>query len=332
MNNILKSTIDRFKFGSLQVSELVSFLPLLVDSDIGPEYITLSDALAAEVLTVTETSADGSVPNLAVTNLGDVCVLIIDGEELIGAKQNRSANASMLLAPHSKTTIPVSCTERGRWSTREDGIEFKQSDNVMERRVRRGKLDHVTSSLRQANSFVSHETQNAVWSGIEDLSDATSTSSPTDAMRDVFEEHKPRLDRALANLTARAGQCGSVFFIGGRIAGCEIVSRRIAYTTLHEKLIRSYALDSDRNRPAGHGAPSIDEAVAFLAAAAGAPVSKHESVGLGEDLRINNAALIGSVLVYEDTLIHMAAFAPEAEQAVSSDRMASYRTRRLMRE
>jgi len=55
----------------------------------------------------------GSVPDLLVDNRGDVRVLFLEGEELIGAKQNRILNTSVLVPAHSKIKIPVSCVEPG---------------------------------------------------------------------------------------------------------------------------------------------------------------------------------------------------------------------------
>ena len=47
---------------------------------------------------------------------GDIRVLFLEGEELVGAKQNRILNTSVLLPARSKIKIPVSCVERGRWA------------------------------------------------------------------------------------------------------------------------------------------------------------------------------------------------------------------------
>ena len=55
------------------------------------------------------------MPDLLVENQGDVPVLFLEGEELVGAKQNRVLNVSVLIAAPSKTKIPVSCVEQDRW-------------------------------------------------------------------------------------------------------------------------------------------------------------------------------------------------------------------------
>src|SRR2546422_5371552 len=81
------------------------------------DYITLDDALAAQTLEVTEISAAGSVPELKVLNRGDRKVFLMAGEHLIGAKQNRVLNASIMAAARSELLIPVSCVEAGRWSS-----------------------------------------------------------------------------------------------------------------------------------------------------------------------------------------------------------------------
>ena len=63
-------------------------------------------------------SEAGSVPDLLVENKGDVRALLLEGEELVGAKRNRILNTSVLIAAHSKIKIPVSCVEQGRWRYR----------------------------------------------------------------------------------------------------------------------------------------------------------------------------------------------------------------------
>jgi hypothetical protein len=43
---------------------------------------------------------------------------LLDGEELIGAKQNRALNLTILAPAKQVIVIPVSCVEAGRWHLR----------------------------------------------------------------------------------------------------------------------------------------------------------------------------------------------------------------------
>lgn len=58
-----------------------------------PDYLMLEEALQVNLLTVTEVHEGGVVNNLRVTNRAQQAVLIVDGEELVGAKQNRIRTA-----------------------------------------------------------------------------------------------------------------------------------------------------------------------------------------------------------------------------------------------
>ena len=95
----------------------ITIVPVFPLENPGAAYTTLEDALPRG-LRIAETSDAGSVPELIVENPLDEHVLLYDGEELIGAKQNRILNLSVLVAAGSRTLIPVSCVEAGRWHRR----------------------------------------------------------------------------------------------------------------------------------------------------------------------------------------------------------------------
>ncbi len=82
------------------------------------DYLMLDEALGSGWARVTEISESGSVPELRFVNNGAQPVFILDGEELVGAKQNRVVNLSLLVPAKSTLTIPVSCVEAGRWHAR----------------------------------------------------------------------------------------------------------------------------------------------------------------------------------------------------------------------
>ena len=101
---------DAVSFGNMAVAPLVRN----AEAAEGPEYLILREAFEAGFLQVSEVSESGSVPELVVRNTGKLPILILDGEELAGAKQNRVVNTSILVPPEAKIVVPVSCTESGR--------------------------------------------------------------------------------------------------------------------------------------------------------------------------------------------------------------------------
>ena len=95
-------------------SRRLRLTPLRLQQASKLQYLTL-DQDQQQLITVEETTPMESVPELRVHNLSGQRVLIPEGTTLVGAKQNRVVNLSLMLAPESVTIIPVSCVERGRW-------------------------------------------------------------------------------------------------------------------------------------------------------------------------------------------------------------------------
>jgi len=96
MNPIIQKYIESVKLGKSQVYKNMSIVPLFALKDSGPVYLTLQEALDQQQLKITEIDKGGSVPELKVTNTAAEYVLLLDGEELIGAKQNRVLNTTVL--------------------------------------------------------------------------------------------------------------------------------------------------------------------------------------------------------------------------------------------
>ena len=69
--------------------------PLFPRNDPRAEYLTLEEALPLG-FRITEIDAAGSVPELLAFNPLETPVLLYDGEELLGAKQNRILNVTAL--------------------------------------------------------------------------------------------------------------------------------------------------------------------------------------------------------------------------------------------
>src|SRR5215472_9614914 len=112
----------------------LAVVPLVAPQLPEPGWLTLAEA--GDRVTIGEVSEGGSVPDVTVNNGADRPLLLLDGEELVGAKQNRILNATVLVAARSQITIPVSCVEAGRWGYR--GRQLVPGDARLLRPVRAG--------------------------------------------------------------------------------------------------------------------------------------------------------------------------------------------------
>ncbi len=300
-------------------------IPLFTPVNHGPEYLTLQEALKRGLLTITELSQSGSVPELKVLSRAEIPVLLLDGEELAGAKQNRVLNTTILIKENSETIIPVSCTEQGRWAYASS--EFEESGNIMNRNVRSRKVSSVSRSLEESHRY--NGNQGDVWLDIERSAIKASVRSPTGAMRDIFESREDDLRGYLDAFQYVPHQKGIFVMVNGKTVGFDILSLSSAYGIIHPKLVKSYAMDALLQEEKNGDGASVDKAKAFIGEATRCEEKRYESIGHGWDHRFEGKAIVGSSLVYQDKVIHMAFFrmdeSDRAETISSSSRRRRFR-------
>lgn len=283
----------------------LTIFPLTLSQTTGPDYIPLATAIETHGLVVKEVNESGSVPDLHVENPSAHRVLLLDGEELRGAKQNRIVNTTILLAPRSRTQIPVSCTESGRWHY--DSEIFACPKSVMPAKARRRKTQSVSESLKHGMAYTTD--QGMVWDEVEDLHQKSGSQSGTRAMADALKAMQADMETVTKAIQIEADQCGFIAFINGKPAGLEFVSRPTVYADLHAQLIQSYAAEAFTNRKSAPVEKGADmSAKAFLEQCAAITGKPYASVGLGKDWRFLDGHIVGSGLDVETSWIHMAYF------------------------
>lgn len=298
----LKEYLSGIQVGERQQFKNITVVPLFYSGACKVGYLTLKEALEEKAIAVNEVSEGGSVPELVVDVKDDVNVLILDGEELFGAKQNRILNASILLWGRSRTTVPVSCTEQGRWH--HVSRTFFDSENVANLPLRAAKNVAVSRNLHSKVGYLSD--QGEVWDGVSRLQVKAKVMSQTGAMRDVYEDKKGELNGYLKAFQCRPGQRGVLVFINGRAAGLDIVSQDSAYRVYHEKLLRSYCIDAVYGTKQESQEPGPGVEIEFLEKISACPGSSFKSVGRGDDHRFEGKGFTGAALEVEGEVLHMA--------------------------
>jgi ARG and Rhodanese-Phosphatase-superfamily-associated Protein domain len=298
----IATTIASLSLGQPKNTGRLTVFPLITSNDVAPPYLLLDEALQNGLATITEISESGSVPELRFENRAQKPVLIVDGEALVGAKQNRIVNITILVPAQSITFIPVSCVERGRWAYRRP--DFSSSDHVLYSKSRAEKALHVSQSMRSSGRPESD--QGAIWADIDAKALRMAAESPSDAMDAMFEKSRGDLEALEARLQPESNQVGAVFALDGRIVGLEVFDAAETWRRLSRKVYRSYALDAlDAGSRVAASPLSVHE---WLQMVAMAPVSQSPSIGLGQDARFDDARLSGGALVVDQSLIHCAAF------------------------
>jgi hypothetical protein len=311
----LETSLSGIQVGASVTLANLTMFPLLGGAPGEPAYLTLGEALAAGQARITEVSEQGSVPELRVVNEAERPRLLLDGEELVGAKQNRIVNLSILVAAKSELLIPVSCVEAGRWQ--HQSSHFAAAERAHFARGRAQKTADVSLSMESNGSRRSN--QGAVWEEISAKASRMQAESATSAAALMYEANAHRLEEFVQAMPPAAGQCGAAFAINGTLLGLDVFDAGSTYAKQARKLVTSYALDAiDENRPDVPAANDAD-CRALLAEVLRADCRSFKAVGLGQDLRLHGPGLKGAALEADDRLVHLCAFREAAQQAPGSN-------------
>ena len=289
--------VGGFTFGQAQ-----TFRNLTIDSARSrmarreADYATLDEALALGTVAIEETSDAGQVPELKGAAIsGDRAVLLLDGEELIGAKQNRVLNLSILVPPQSSRTIPVSCVESRALVAQVGALRVGAARPECRRAATRG---CSRSRSRCAPPAHARPIRAPCGTGIEKKMSRLGARSETAAMSAMYEDLQTaaRGFRVGLSRDRRPGRCGVPRERRGR-AGLELFDTPAAWNKLSSKLVRSYAIDAiDCSRKAAEPATPA-KARAVIDAITSSQASVFDAVGEGSDVRPTGPEVGGAALV-----------------------------------
>lgn len=319
-------SINQYLSEPLRIGEPTHSGPLAIYPVFGPEpgvlYISLRQAIEQGNLTVKELPGTASVRDLVVENLGRHNVLVFEGEEVLGAQQNRTFDISALIPAGSRLTVPVSCVEAGRWDGSRHTEGFTAAPQAADPRMRGSKVRQSHRSRIAGNE--ARANQGEVWDIVRERSEALGVHSPTESMNDLFDSNRSRLHEITAGLEASEGQLGMVAVAGGEVIAFDLVSRAEVFEQMFQPLMQGYALDAltsagasgagtsgaGASGAAGSEAASVDgDAVAgFVESATATRILEGDGVGLGRDFRFESPELVGAGLLSGDELIQLSVF------------------------
>jgi hypothetical protein len=308
----MKQIIDQalgVEIGEPATFKNMTVFPLIHPPAMAADYLTLDEALAQKLAAITEVSESGSVPELKFVNSGDKKIFVLDGEELVGAKQNRILNLSIMVPAGKTLVMPVTCVEAGRWH--HTSREFASAPRVHFSEGRALKMEQVSASMKSSGQRTSD--QGEVWKHINEKFRKFGSSSATSAMSDIYEQQSKQVDDYVRSFAPAGDQVGALFAIDGEVAGLELFDSPETLRKLFPKLLRSYGLDAlDRARsvPPETRVPQVParaQAAEFLRKVAEAKEDEFPALGEGQDLRLTATGLTGAALAVDGRVVHLSA-------------------------
>jgi len=280
----------------------------------------LGEALAKGEATVTEVCLDGSVNEVRVRHAGKELLLLLDGDQLLGARQNRVFNASFLVMPGSDVVLPVSCVERGRWAYQggegdaaarhggeADGGEadggamaFSASNVTATMMIRSQKMRRVTTSVRQGRGYDAD--QGAVWTDVDNYLKKSGVYSTTAALQDGIDSRRGAADQALIQIPAQPTQIGMALVVDGALVAMDLFGSPELYASSHEKIVRGILTGIDSSGPArGDARQVVSEVITRLGRA---KPSRRPAPGCGDTLHGELDELAFAAVVHEGEAYH----------------------------
>ncbi|MGB9668165.1 MAG: ARPP-1 family domain-containing protein [Thermosulfidibacteraceae bacterium] len=183
----------------------------------------------------------GTVETVIVNNPLENHIFIMDGEELIGAWQDRISRYSVIVDKGRKSEIEVLCIERGRWERESVKKVFKSGFTAYPR-------------LRELVTF--HENgkspslQEKVWASIDVKLKTLSVSSATSSLHHSFDSVKGYMDIYLS-WEPEEDVVGVMAFSNRGLLCMDIFSDSGLFRRLSKKLVAGYALDAIEDRMRG---------------------------------------------------------------------------------
>ena len=294
------TAFPKIRVGEPVRHEALSVFPLFSEASVRVEYLLSDTALADDFILVREVSEGGSVPDLLVENLDDLPVLFLEGEELIGAKQNRILNTSVLVAAHTQVKIPVSCVEQGRWAYK--ARYFRSSGSHAPSKLRRALKASVSRSVKAEQGHGSD--QHEVWREVASLHTAMNVQSTTSAMSDAFDAYKDRIDSYRENLKYVDGATGVGVAIGDRIISIDLFDKPLTCQKVWGRLLTGVVFEALEAGDSDQHA-TVADVQQLVAMAGGLAWERAQAVGEGQEYRAKSQrGDHASALVFEETILH----------------------------
>ena len=248
----------------------------------------------------------GAVQQVIAHNRGEVDVLVLEGDTLVGCKQNRMVAWSVLVGARTAAPVSVGCMERGRWSQGSGG--FAAGAMPVDPHIRRRSKRETSASVAKLAGPRLNQTR--AWQDVDGKLREWHISSATDDYHTGLLARLEETRAKLRHLKPAAAQVGVIALVSDRLLGLEAVAHPKTWSVLARRALPAYALgaESARTDPEFRHMP-VASPSDWLSALAKAATEARRARGKGYDVVIKGKGINGSCLWHEGSARHIAVFA-----------------------
>ena len=189
------------QFGCLTITPVHILEDAPLEGFVGFDH--LFDSGEVEALEVSES---GVVGRISVNNMSEDSLCLFDGEALVGAKQNRIVERSLIIPPKTEIAVPVNCVERGRWSGLGGRGRFHKSEFAATPSMKMNKAQMLKEKR-------TGEIQSEMWASVDRVAACHDVRSSSDDLGEIYDGMNRAHFRALVDYVSSMNSHG--YLIGG---------------------------------------------------------------------------------------------------------------------
>jgi hypothetical protein len=299
--------LKKLSLGEPQQLEPYTIYPLCVgDAGPDPNLLLTHQAIGAQVLEILE-KGEGEVQELEALNKGKQPVVILEGDTLVGCKQNRVVARSVILGCGTKVPIPVGCMEQGRWAWKSG--RFDSGSMRISPSVRSASTREVLEAKKRRAPRTSVD-QSRLWNDVQCCLVEDSVASESSDYHALIEERGEEARKRSRVLARQPGQVGVLVMAGATLLGLELAGHPDTWDELADRTLpallmdRSWAPDEARTKKGRR-----PKASTWLRRIQKAQIALTPGLGQGQEIDVDEGGLHGSGLWHDDRMVHLAVFA-----------------------
>ena len=177
-----------------------------------------------------------SVTSISIDNTSPYFLLMLDGEGIVGARQNRMVQRSVIIAPHSSQSIPVNCVEEGRWRYT-GGANFKKAEFSASAKMRDIKAEYLKEGRQE-------RIQSSMWREISSLEKKLGASSQTGDLDEILKSKETVSSQEIREFV-RKNPCNGFLVFGAGRPFIELFCREDLCEHFVMKSIKTWIADVD---------------------------------------------------------------------------------------